>query len=436
MNISKRTVIAVVVVLIVICAVWAIHVRGGSERQAAKSSSQNQMFEAAAVAVVQRMPAEDSVTIPGVFQAYQDVLVHAEVTGYVKNIFVDIGDRVHTGEVLAILDVPDLNAEVNAAQAAVSRDKSEIQRTRNDVARAVAIHAALHSEYARLKTAAATLPGLIAQQDLDDKQAADLSSEAQIDAAKSAYAAAQEKTSEDEATLERYKAMQAYSYVRSPFNGVVTFRFADTGALIAAGTSESKEAMPVVRVAQSDLLRLRMPVPESDVDYMHVGDPAVVQVQATGEKINTRIVRFTRSLDTDTRTMLTEVDIPNKDLHLAPGMFANTTFPLTQDRNAMIVPIDGIVEGDQPYVLVVNQQNRVVKHPVVLGIQGPNFYQVVSGVHIGDRVIVGNQANYQTGQKVTPSPVDMSLATFKQTSSHLQSPQPTQQPSSPEKGQK
>ncbi|MHB8390944.1 MAG: efflux RND transporter periplasmic adaptor subunit, partial [Acidobacteriaceae bacterium] len=191
MNISKRTVIAVVVVLIVICAVWAIHVRGGSEKQATESSSQNQFSGAAAVAVVQRMPAETSVTVPGVFQAYQDVLVHAEVTGYVKNIFVDIGDRVHTGEVLAILDVPDLNAEVNAAQAAVSRDKSEIQRTRNDVARAVAIHAALHSEYARLKTAAATLPGLIAQQDLDDKQAADLSSEAQIDAAKSAYAAAQ-----------------------------------------------------------------------------------------------------------------------------------------------------------------------------------------------------------------------------------------------------
>ena len=116
--------------------------------------------------------------------------------------------------------------------------------------------------------------------------------------------------------------------MRAPFNGVVTFRYADTGALIAAGTDETKNAMPIVRLAQSEVLRLRMPVPASDVDYMHIGDPAVVQVQATGETINTKIVRFTRSLNQDTRTMLTEVDIPNKDLHLAPGMYANTTFPL------------------------------------------------------------------------------------------------------------
>ncbi|HVC91687.1 MAG TPA: efflux RND transporter periplasmic adaptor subunit [Acidobacteriaceae bacterium] len=388
------------------------------------------------MAVVQLAPADTSITVPGVFQAYQDVLVHAEVSGYIKNIFVDIGDRVHTGEVLAILEVPELDADVNAAQAAVRRDKSEIQRTRNDVARAVAVHTALHAEYARLKTAAATLPGLIAQQDLDNKQAQDLSSEAQIDAAKSAYAAAQEKVSEDVATLQRYKAMQAYSYVRAPFNGVVTFRFADTGALIAAGTDESKNAMPIVRLAQSDLLRLRMPVPESDANYMRIGGPAVVQVQSTGETIHTKIVRFTRSLDTDTRTMLTEVDIPNQDLHLSPGMYANTTFPLRRDRDAMVVPIDAIAEGDQPYVLIVDNTNHVVKSPVVLGIQGPNFYQVVKGVHIGDRVIVGSLSDYQPGQKVAPSAVDMSLTTFKQTSSHLQSPQPNQQSVPSAKGQK
>ncbi len=435
MNISKRTGIIVVVVLIAICAIWAIHVRGGSQRAAGASSSQNELASAA-VAVVQRAPADTSITVPGVFQAYQDVLVHAEVSGYIKNIYVDIGDRVHAGEILAVLEVPELDAEVNAAEAAVRRDQAEIERTRNDVARAAAVHAALHSEYARLKTAAANVPGLIAQQDLDNKQAQDLSSEAQIDSAKSAYSAAQEKVSEDEATLQRYKAMQAYSYVRAPFNGVVTFRYADTGALIAAGTDETKSAMPIVRLAQSELLRLRMPVPASDVDYMHIGDPAVVQVQATGETIHTKIVRFTRSLDQDTRTMLTEVDIPNKDLHLAPGMYANTTFPLRHDRDAMVVPIDAIVEGDQPYVLIVDDTDHVVKSPVVLGIQGPNFYQVVSGVHVGDRVIVGSLSDFQPGEKVAASPVDTSLTTFKQTSSQIER-RPTPEPPSPaSEGQK
>lgn len=416
MNTSKRTVVIVVVfVLVLFGAVWAWHAHSGDEtRSAAATASRNQPNEAA-VAVVQREPAESFLTVPGVFQAYQDVLVHAKVSGYVKHIFVDIGDRVHTGEVLAILEVPELNAQVAAGQAAIVREKSELQRTKNDVARAVALHAALHSEYTRLKKAAASQPGLIAQQELDDAQAKDLSAEAKIDAAKSAYAAAQGRLSQDGADLTRAQAMLAYSYVRAPFNGVVTFRYADTGALIAAGTDESKDAMPIVRLAQSDLLRLRMPVPESDADYMHIGGRAVVQVQATGEIIHTRIVRFTRSLDRNTRTMLTEVDIPNKDLHLDPGMYANTTFPLKSDANAMVIPIDGIVEGDQPYVLAVNQHNRVVKQPVVLGIQGANYYEVISGVKLGDRVIVGDQGDYQPGEKVAPSPVDMNLAAFNQT---------------------
>ena len=416
MNISKRTAVLVVVIIVAAAAIWFGFNRRGDERADAASTNSVNDAPSAAVATVRLRPAVSSITVPGVFQAYQDVLIHAKVSGYIKQIFVDIGDRVHTGEVLAILEVPELNAQVDAAQAAVVRDKSEIARTHHDVSRAVAIHSAQHVEYARLETAASKLPGLVAQQQLDDKQAQDLSSEAQVDAAKSAYAAAQAKMTEDQATLEHYKALQAYSFVRAPFDGVVTFRYADTGALIAAGTDESSNAMPIVRLAQSGLLRLRMPVPESDADYMQVGGPAVVRVQATGETINTKIVRFTRSMDRSTRTMLTEVDIPNADLHLAPGMYADTTFPLQRDGKAMMLPIDAIVEGDQPYVLIVDATNHVVKSPVVLGIQGPNFYQVVRGVKVGDRVIVGNQSDYQPGQVVSPSPVDMDLTAFGQTS--------------------
>lgn len=414
MRFSKRTWIILAVVVAVLCALWLTHGRRDDSNTAAQTSSNE--APTAAVATVMRAPAESSITIPGVFTAYQDILVHARVSGYIKKIFVDIGDKVHTGEVLAILDIPELDAQVDAAKAALVRDQAEVRRTRNDVLRTQAMHAAVHAEYVRLKHAAAVQPGLIAQQELDDAQAKDLSSEAQIDAAKSALAAAQGRVGQDRADLTRYQASQAYSFVRAPFNGVVTFRYADTGALIAAGTDESKNAMPIVRLAQSDLLRLRMPVPEEDANYMHIGGPAVVQVQATGEIIHTKIVRFTRSMDSATRTMLTEVDIPNPDLHLDPGMYANTTFPLKTDKDAMVLPINGIVEGDQPYVLLVNSDNVVVKRPVVLGIQGANFYQVVSGVALGDRVIVGNQANYEPGQKVTPSPVDLNLATFRQTS--------------------
>ncbi len=418
MGTSKRKFLIAIVVIVLLAGLWFWHDR--SKENAASQTSNGSDAPSAAVAVVRRLPAVSRITVAGVFQAYQDILVHAKVSGYIKKINVDIGDIVHTGEVLAVLEVPELKAQVQAAQAAVTRDRDEVRRTQNDVSRAEAVHSALHAEYARLAQAAATRPGLIAQQELDDAQAKDLSSEAQIDAAKSGHDAAQEKLSEDQSELQHYQALFAYTFVSAPFDGVVTFRYADTGALLAAGTSEDASALPLVRLAQSGVLRLRMPVPESAADYMHIGGPVTVQAQATGELIHAKIVRFTRSMDRNTRTMLTEVDIPNKDLHLSPGMYANTTFSLINHDNALSVPIDAIVEGDNPYVLMLDSNNRVVKRSVVLGIQGPNRYEIVSGVKEGDRVIVGNQANYQPGEIVAPSPTDTNLIEFKQTQGSAQ----------------
>ena len=151
MYISKRTAVLVVVILVAIAAIWIGLSRRGGERADAASANPGNDAPSAAVATVRVRPAVSSITVPGVFQAYQDVLIHAKVSGYIKQIFVDIGDRVHTGEVLAILEVPELNAQVDSAKAAVQRDQSEIQRTSHDVSRAMAIHAALHTEYARLK---------------------------------------------------------------------------------------------------------------------------------------------------------------------------------------------------------------------------------------------------------------------------------------------
>ena len=414
MSSSKRTYLIVISALILLFAGWWILHSREKANHPTQDSDANEA-PSAAVAVVRQLPAVSTITVPGVFQAYQDIEVHAKVSGYVKKINVDIGDIVHTGEVLAVLEVPELQAQVEAARASTTCDQAEVERSKNDVARAKALHSALHEEYDRLKNAAATRPGLIAQQELDDAQAKDLSAEAQIDAAKSNHDAAFEKLSGDQSELQRYQALFAYTSIRAPFNGVVTFRYADTGALLAAGTSESQSAMPLVRLAQSDLLRLRMPIPESAADYMHIGGAALVQVQATGESIHAKIVRFTRSMDRSTRTMLTEVDIPNKNLHLSPGMYANATFLLENHNHALSVPIDAIVEGDSPYVLALDAQNRVIKRSVVLGIQGPNRYEIISGVREGDRVLVGNQSNYQPGEVVDPSPIDTNLIEFKQT---------------------
>ncbi len=197
--------------------------------------------------------------------------------------------------------------------------------------------------------------------------------------------------------------MSKYEQIVAPFTGVVTKRYADTGSLIQAGQDNNTNTLPVVQVAESDLLRLRMPVPESDVPYIQLGGDVQVKVNATGRTFTGKIIRFSRALDTNTRTMLTEVDVPNRDLSLNPGMYAETTIQLQQKNDALILPAQAVVQsGDQSYVLVVDATNHVEKRNVTLGIQTSNRVEITSGLQAGDNVIAAGQTGYQPGEVVSP----------------------------------
>ena len=358
---------------------------------------------AAAVVAVIRGPLASSLTVAGQFQPYQEVDLHAKVSGYIRWIKVDIGDRVRQGEVLAELEVPELQDQLQGAQAEVRHTQSEIERAQSEVVSAASTHAALHAAYTRLLEASKERPGLIAEQELDDAHAKDQESEAQIGVAKASLDAMQQQLGVSRADSHRIQTLTNYEQIISPFNGVVTMRYADTGSLIQSGTSSNTQSMPVVRVAQSDLLRLRMPVPESDVPYIHEGGDVQVKVNATGRAFVGKIVRFTRALNTDTRTMLTEVDVPNADLALSPGMYAETIIQLQRRNDAIFVPAQAVVQnGDRDYVLVVNANHQVEKRSVVLGIQTANRFEITSGLNAGEQVIASGQANYQPGDLVAP----------------------------------
>jgi RND family efflux transporter MFP subunit len=358
---------------------------------------------AAAVVSVSRGSLASTLTVAGQFQAYQQVDLHAKVSGYIRSIKVDIGDLVHNGEVLATLEVPELADQLNGSQAEVQHSQSEIVRAQREVDAAKATYSALHSEYTRLAEAAKEKPGLIAQQELDDAQSKDQQAEAQIGVAQAALVSMQQQLGVSKADNHRYQTLTNYEQIVAPFTGVVTMRYADTGSLIQAGTTSDTQSMPVVQVAQSDLLRLRMPVPEGDVPYIHHGGKVQVNVNATGRSFTGTIVRFTRSLDTNTRTMLTEVDVPNPTLVLSPGMYAETTIQLDQKNDALILPAQAVVQsGDQIYVLVVNTANQVEKRSVTLGIQTANQDEIASGLREGERVIASGQTNYQAGETVSP----------------------------------
>ena len=357
----------------------------------------------AAVVAVTRDNIASSLTIAGQFQPYQQVELHAKVSGYIRWIGVDIGDRVRQGEVLAKLEVPELQDQFQGAQAEVRHSQSEIGRAESEVVSAQATYAAVHADYTRLAEASKQRPGLIAEQELDNARAKDLQAGAQIGVAKASLEAMQQQLGVSRATSHRFQTLTDYEQIVAPFNGVVTMRYADTGSLIQAGQESNMGALSVVQVAQSDLLRLRMPVPESDVPYIKIGGTVQVKISATGHVFTGKIVRFTRALDTNTRTMLTEVDVANPDLVLDPGMYAETTIQLQQGKDVLSLPTQAVVQdGDQAYVLVVNATNHVERHNVTLGIQTSNRAEITSGLQAGDNVIASAQTSYQPGELVSP----------------------------------
>jgi RND family efflux transporter MFP subunit len=341
-------------------------------------------------------------TLAGQFQPYQVVDVHPKVSGYMSRINVDIGDIVHEGQTLAVLEVPELKAELQQTVFQLQQTKEEITRAQHEIYRAEAEHAALHAASDRLKQAAAGRPGLIAQQELDDAEAKDLSSEAQVDAAKSAMAAAQEHTGAAQSDNQRVEALHNYTNVTAPLDGVVIWRYADTGALIQGGTNSNDQALPIVRISQSNLLRLRIPVPEDDVRYVHVGDQLQVRVDAIGRSFTGKIVRFTREVNFETRSMETEVDVENKDLSIAPGMYANTLLQLAQRTNVVTIPVEALVlNGQQETVYELDGSNHVHIRNVTVGLQGSKLAEISSGLSPGDRVVIGGQDKYQENEAVS-----------------------------------
>jgi RND family efflux transporter MFP subunit len=407
---AKRSAFYAVGIAIVLLLLL-LFVRHYHEERSESSVAENSPATVSVVPAVRRSITRE-LSLAGVFQPYQEVDIHGKVSGYIRHIYVDIGDRVKQGQTLAVLEVPELQAQVLGAESGVERSQQEIVRLRNEVSRTEADYGATHANYERLKSASDQRPGLIAAQELDDAQARDGVGAAQVRAAKSAVAAAQQQLGMSQANRQEVSSMAQYATITAPFSGVVTARYADTGSLIPAGTSNSGSTQAVVRLAQSDLLRLRMPVPEEAVPFVTEGSPVLVNVQATGQKFTGTVVRFTRDVSDATRTMMTEVDVPNPQLALSPGMYANTTFTLQKNDDAVVIPVAAVVQGSQPSVWIVDASGHAQQRAVTLGIVSANAQEITSGIAPGDQVIVGGQAALHAGEPVHAEPAKGDLVNY------------------------
>jgi len=339
------------------------------------------------------------------FKPNQEIDVMAKVAGYVKKISVDVGDRVQEGQLLATIEVPEMTDDQTRAQSMLNRSQAELARTRDELKRAESSHNIAHLSYTRLSEVAKQKPGLVAQQEIDDAQSKDLVAEAQISSARSGVAAAEQQVQVSSAEVQKTKTLLDYTHVTAPFAGVVTRRYADTGAMIQAGTSSSTQAMPVVRLSENNRLRLILPVPESAVPTVHVGQKVDVRVPTLGRSFPGVVARFAEKVSSATRTMDTEVDVPNPNLVLIPGMYAQANLTLDHRNRVLTAPIVALdLAGNDAsgQVVVVTPDNRLEIRKVQLGLQTENKVEVRSGLREGELVVTGNRSTLRQGQQVRP----------------------------------
>ena len=340
------------------------------------------------------------------FRPYQEVDVMAKVAGYVKEINVDVGDRVRKNQLLATLEVPEMGDDLARGKAAADRSRSEVAGAKDELLRARSAHDIAHISYQRLASVANKKPGLVAQQEIDDAQSKDLVAEAQVSAAESALAAAAQQVDVNNADVQKIKTLMEYTRVTAPFDGVVTRRYADTGSMIQAGIASQTQAMPLVKLSENSLLRLILPVPESAVPTVHIGQQVEVQVPTLKRTFPGRVARFSDKLSMTTRTMDTEVDVPNANLVLIPGMYAEVNLTLSRRNSVLSVPVTAVdLQPDNQSVgsvMVVTPNGRVERRNVELGLETANRMEVRSGLNEGDLVVISGRALLQPHEEVRP----------------------------------
>jgi RND family efflux transporter MFP subunit len=332
-----------------------------------------------AVAPVDREDLFKELRVQAEFRAFQEVDLHAKVSGYLQRIDVDIGDRVKAGDLIGVLEVPELDDDLARAQAASQRAEANYKEA--------------HLDYTRLVKVNQTRPNLVAQQDIDSAEAKDNAAAADLAAAR--------------ADVKKFSTLASYTRITAPFDGVITKRYADSGSLIQAGTSSETQTEPLVRLSENSRLRLDFPVSASYAENIVVGDPVEILLDGHARPIAGIISRFSRRIAMETRTMTTEVEVANPSLKLIPGMYATVTVKLQRRSHVLAIPVEAVSGTTHPTVYVVNDRQEIEERPVQLGLETPTKFEVLAGLREGERVMIGNRGQVHIGEKVLASAIGL-----------------------------
>lgn len=379
---------------------------GGRPAAAGESSAASVAPEVAVVRAV-RKTLQRTLVISSELVPFQQIDVYAKESGFVRQLNVDYGSRVAAGQVMAVLEIPELAMQLEEDQDAIKDATGELSRARNDLHSVEAQQKVTNLQFTRLDAVAKSKPGLVAQQEVDDWQGKDLAAGAQVQASRSALASAESRLARAEALRRHDQVLFDYSRIVAPFSGVVTKRYANLGTLMQSGINSNTQALPLVQLSQDDRFRLVIPVPETYVPYIRIGDPVGVRVAALDRTFPGKVARFSVDVEEGTRTMHTEVDVPNPNHILMPGMYAEATLTLGKHQ-AVAVPVEAVnIEGDRRTVWVIDPQNKVALRSIAVGVETPEDDEALSGLQPGELVAVGDRSRLKAGETVRPKQIQL-----------------------------
>ncbi len=352
--------------------------------------------------------------LPGNTSPLNEAYVFARAAGYLKKRYVDIGDHVREGQIMAEIEEPDLDQQVLQARASLAQTRGALGQTQASLEQAQAQLRLQDVTLRRIKTLVTR--GVLSQQQGDQAQADYDNAAALVKVAEANVFAAQENVKASEANLARLIELQGYEKIRAPFSGVVTARSVDAGALISAngagqgtpnlGTTNAPpgSSSELFRVAQVGTLRILVNVPQGYAPEIHVGTQADVTLQGSNRKYTGKVTRTAQSLDQTTRTMLTEVQVVNRDGSLLPGMYTDIRFKTNRLDPPLLIPGDSLVVRPKgPMVAVLRDGNKVHFEPVNVGRDYGTDIEITGGLQDGDRVIINPSDDVREGAEVKPA---------------------------------
>jgi RND family efflux transporter MFP subunit len=327
--------------------------------------------------------------LPGETAAWYETTIYARVNGYVAKWLVDIGDHVKKGQLLATIETPELDAELQAARAQLKASESQV-----DARKAEAAFSRTTNERWRDSP-----KGVVSEQERESKKADYESSEARLYAANA-------QVNLDKSKVDQYNALTEFKQVKAPFDGTITERKIDIGNLVTAGSGPTTS--PLYRMAQTDPLRIFVDVPQSaSGELMNAGVPAEIRATgAVGGVFSGKIARSAESINAQARTMRVEVDMPNANHVLVPGMYVNIAFRLPP-RGLVEVPAAALIfRASGTQVARVDANGRIQFTDVAIARDNGSLVELASGVQPGEKLVLNISSQIASGQTVAVNEPD------------------------------